>query len=168
METGRQDGDQRPQESKNQLTVTIKADPDKLNPVASQLHQILEVQDEPDVPRGAAEGENTSSCIPSLNSSLIPSSVSSSLHSPICSTSPPKSSQKVQGSSSSFLNPVPSFPSSYLCPLSSSSFASSLPPLPSSLCSLSSPSGAAGRKGRVCCGVCGKSFYDKGTNLSLF
>lgn len=117
-----------------------------------------------------ANQENTSPLSPSLNSSLIP--MSSSLHpsSSSSSVSPPKLSQKLPVSSSYSLSPLPS--SSFLVPLPTASFSSSihpltsssssLYPLPSSLCSLPSLSPTGGRKGRVCCGVCGKSFYDKG------
>lgn len=64
-------------------------------------------------------------------------------------------------SSSYSLSPLPAFSSSFLCP-PSSCFSSSLHPLPSPLCSLPPVLPAGTRKGRVCCGVCGKSFYDKG------
>uniref|UniRef100_A0A8P4KFD0 C2H2-type domain-containing protein n=1 Tax=Dicentrarchus labrax TaxID=13489 RepID=A0A8P4KFD0_DICLA len=145
------------QDNECEPTLKIKADPDKPNPAQSIWHQDKEV----DLHGGVAKQEYTSSLSPSLNSSLIASS--SSRH-PSVSSSPQKMSQKIQSSSSYSLNPLPSFSSSFLCPLpTSSSFSSSLHPLPSSLCSLPSLSPAGGRKGRVCCGVCGKSFYDKGT-----
>lgn len=50
--------------------------------------------------------------------------------------------------------PSPRAAPSFLCPLPPSSSSSLLCPAPSA-----SP---GGRKGRVCCGLCGKSFYDKG------
>ncbi|CAK6979714.1 zinc finger protein basonuclin-2-like isoform X2 [Scomber scombrus] len=159
-------------QSKSEPAFKIKTDPDKPNPARSLWHQIprFHMDHELDVHR--RKQENPSPLSPSLNSSLMPvsssSSSSSSLHQSFSSSSssPPKISQKLQGSSSSSsFHPLPSFSSSFLCslPTSSTSFPSSLHPLPSSLCSLSSPSSAGSRKGRVCCGVCGKSFYDKGT-----
>ncbi len=175
-----QEGGRREQESDLilQPALKIKADPDKSNPALSIWHQNprFNSDQELDLHRGMAKQENTSSLSPSLNSSFIPTS--SSLH-PSISSSPPKISQKLQGSSSYSLNPLPSFSSSFsssfLCPLPTSSFSSSLHPLPSSssslrplpssLCSLQSLSPTGGRKGRVCCGVCGKSFYDKGRNV---
>lgn len=165
------------QPSKCEPALKIKADPDKPNPAQSLRHQIpwFHNDQEPDLHRGIAKEENTSSLSPSLNSSLI--LTSSSFHSSIysSSSSPPKISQKLQGSSSYPLNPLPSFSSSFLCPLPTTSFSSplhplpssssSLRPIPSSLCSLPSPLLVGSRKGRVCCGVCGKSFYDKGRNV---
>lgn len=162
------------QQSKCEMALKIKADPDKPNPARSLWHpkSRFHNDEEPDLHKGMAEQENTSSPSPSLSSSLIPTA--SSLH-PSISSSPPKISQKLHGSSSYSLNPLPSFSTSFLCPLPTSSISSSLHPLPSSsssLCSvpssigsLSSPSPTGGRKGRVCCGVCGKSFYDKGRNI---
>ncbi|KAM7376892.1 hypothetical protein PAMA_013591 [Pampus argenteus] len=156
-------------ESKGEPAFKIKADPDKPNAAWSPWHQTPRFHTDFDHHRGMTKHENTS---PSLNSSLIPPPPSppppSSFHQSISSlsSSPLKISQKLQSSVSCTLRPLPSFSSSFLCPLptsSSSSFSSSLHPLPSSLCSLRSPSSSGGRKGRVCCGVCGKSFYDKGT-----
>ncbi|XP_059210464.1 zinc finger protein basonuclin-2-like [Centropristis striata] len=154
------------QQSKVEWGLKVKADPDKPNQAQPIWHNDQEV----DLHRVATKQENTSSISPSLNSSLIPTS--SPLY-PSISSSSPKISQKLPGPSSYSLNPLPSFSSSFLCPLTTSSFSSSLHPLsssssslrplPSSLCSLPSLSPAGGRKGRVCCGVCGKSFYDKGT-----
>lgn len=110
-----------------------------------------------------ANQDSASSAFPPLNSSPIPASAS--LH-PSVSCSPNNTSQKIQRHSYRSLTPLPPFSSSSLCrpPVSilSSAHASSLLPLPSSLCSHSSLPPIGGRKGRVCCGVCGKSFYDKG------
>lgn len=177
----RQEGGRREQENDTILqqvegepALRIKADPDKPKPALSIWHQDprFDKDQELNLHRGIAKQENTSSLSPSLNSSVIPTS--SSLH-PSVSSSPPKTSQKLQSSSSYSLSPLPPFSSSFLCPLPTSSFSSSvhplpscsssLRPLPSSLCSLPSLSPAGGRKGRVCCGVCGKSFYDKGRNF---
>lgn len=113
-----------------------------------------------------AKQESTSSVSPLLNSALIPTTVN-----PLVS-SPMKTYQKMQGSSSHSLTPLPPFSSSLLCPPPASSFTSpplhsSLRPLNSPFCSLPSLPSAGGRKGRVCCGVCGKSFYDKGRNFSV-
>ncbi|XP_077963562.1 zinc finger protein basonuclin-2 [Gasterosteus aculeatus] len=136
----------------------VKADPEKPNTTDLQL----------------AKQEDTSSISPSLSSPLAPSS-SSSLHRSFSSSSssPLRIPPKLHGSSSFAFKSLPSFSSSFLCPLPNASFpsslrplassSSSLCPLPSSLCSLPSVSPAGVRKGRVCCGVCGKSFYDKGT-----
>ncbi|CAB1451388.1 unnamed protein product [Pleuronectes platessa] len=178
----RQDGDGDAQENgpvaqqtKAEQALKIKVDPDKLISAQSRW------QPDPRIPSdeelglnvGGAKQENTSSPSPFSNSSFI--SMSSSGHPSISSSSssPPKNFQKLRGSSPSLFHPLPSFSSSFLCPIPASSFSSSLPPLPSSSsslhplqsspCSLPSPSSAGGRKGRVCCGVCGKSFYDKGT-----
>lgn len=70
---------------------------------------------------------------------------------------------------------LPSFTTSFLRPLHYSSFSppllqlksqsSSLHPLPSSFGTFPSLPHAGGRKGRVSCGVCGKSFYDKGEKI---
>ncbi|XP_071316036.1 zinc finger protein basonuclin-2-like [Trachinotus anak] len=169
---GAQENDQNLLLSKSELALKIKADPDRPNTARSQWHLNSRIHSDQDFDplRGMAKQENTSSLSPSLNSSFNP--MSSSLH-PLISSSPPKICQKVQGSSPSSFHPLPSFSSSFLCPLPASSFSSSLHPLPSSSsslhplpstpCSLPSPSPSGGRKGRVCCGVCGKSFYDKGT-----
>ncbi|XP_067381089.1 zinc finger protein basonuclin-2 [Channa argus] len=171
MERHRQDGGRERHaddpilpKSKDELALKIKVDPDK--PKSAQFlwqqnHQ-LHNPHEPDLRRGMTKQEN-GSLSPSLNSSLMHSS--SSFYSPMSFSSSPllKSSQKLQDISSSSFHPLPSFSSSFLCPPPRSPFSSSLPPLPSSLCSLPSPSLTGGRKGRVCCGVCGKSFYDKGT-----
>ncbi|KAK7910067.1 hypothetical protein WMY93_014751 [Mugilogobius chulae] len=53
------------------------------------------------------------------------------------------------------LNSAPSFSSTFFCP--------TLAPAGSLLSMPHSGVSIVGRKGRVCCGVCGKSFYDKGT-----
>lgn len=165
-ERQRQEGGSREQENtplsqqpKVEPVIRIKADPDKPNLVQSIRHQ--DAQFDYDLQR--ANQQNPSSHSPSSNCSLHPS----------ISSSPQKISHK-----SFSLNPLPSFSSSFLCPLPTSSFSSSLHPLPSSppslrplpssLCSLSSFSPAGGRKGRVCCGVCGKSFYDKGRTDVVF
>lgn len=165
-ERQRQEGGSREQENtplsqqpKVEPVLRIKADPDKPNLVQSIRHQ--DAQFDYDLQR--ANQQNPSSHSPSSNCSLHPS----------VSSSPLKISHK-----SFSLNPLPSFSSSFLCPLPTSSFSSSLHPLPSSppslrplpssLCSLSSFSPAGGRKGRVCCGVCGKSFYDKGRTDVVF
>lgn len=163
-----QENDPSLQQSKVELGLKIKADPDKPNMAQSVWHQDPRFH-KLDLQRGMAKQENTCSLSPS---SLIPTS--SPLH-PSISSSPQKISQKLQSSSSYSLNSLPSFSSSFLCPLPTSSFSSSLHPLPSSssslrplpssLCSLPSLSPAGGRKGRVCCGVCGKSFYDKGRDV---
>ncbi|KAK2863391.1 hypothetical protein Q5P01_002924 [Channa striata] len=173
MERHRQDGGRGRQvndpilpKSKGELALKIKVDPDKPNSAQSlwqQSHQLHSPQ-ESDLHRGMTKQKNGS--LPSsLNSSLKPSSSSSSLysHMTFSSSSSLKSSQKLQDSSSSSFHPLPSFSSSFLCPPPTSPFSSSLHPLPSSLCSLPSSSLTGGRKGRVCCGVCEKSFYDKGT-----
>lgn len=177
MERHRQEGGRREQDSdpilpksRGEAAVRIKADPDKLNPVPPVWHQdpSFNKDQELDLHRGTAKPENTSWLSPSLNSTLNPTSFL--LHPSV--SSPAKTSQKLQSSSSCSLSPLPALSSSFLCPLPTSSFSpflnpllavsSSLYPLPSSLCSLPSVSPAGSRKGRVCCGVCGKSFYDKG------
>ncbi|GLD69456.1 zinc finger protein basonuclin-2-like protein, partial [Lates japonicus] len=173
---GAQENDPILQQSKGELALKIKADPDKPNPGRSLWHPNPCVHSNQglDLHRVLAKQENTTSVSPPLNNSFIPTS--SSPHPSISSTSsasPPKIYQKLQGSSPTSFHPLPSFSSSFLCPLPTSSFSStlhglppsssSLHPLPSSPCSLPSTSTAGGRKGRVCCGVCGKSFYDKGT-----
>lgn len=81
------------------------------------------------------------------------------------SPSPSQTSQIFQTSSSYPVSPLPPFSSSFLCPLPVPSFSSCHRPLPLS-CSLPSLSPAGGRKGRVTCSICGKSFYDKGKNVS--
>ncbi|XP_018518639.2 zinc finger protein basonuclin-2-like [Lates calcarifer] len=173
---GAQENDPVLQQSKGELALKIKTDPDKPNPRRSLWHPNPCVHSSQgfDLHRVLAKQENTTSVSPPLNNSFIPTS--SSPHPSISSTSsasPPKIYQKLQVSSPTSFHPLPSFSSSFLCPLPTSSFsstlhglppsASSLHPLPSSSCSLPSTSTAGGRKGRVCCGVCGKSFYDKGT-----
>ncbi|KAL6118214.1 uncharacterized protein ACO6RY_03059 [Pungitius sinensis] len=140
----------------------VKADPEKPNTTRPDQEADLQL----------AKREDTSSLSPSLSSPLVPSSSSLRRSLSSSSSSPPRIPQKLQGSSLPFKS-LPSFSSSFLCPLPYSSFpsslrplassSSSLCPLPSSLCSLPSVSPAGVRKGRVCCGVCGKSFYDKGT-----
>lgn len=178
MEKHRQEGGRREQQndpiltkSRGEPALRIKADPDKLNLVPPVWNQdpSFNKDQELDLHRGTAKPENTSWLSPSLNSTLKPTSFS--LH-PSVSSSPAKTSQKLQSSSSCSLSPLPALSSSFLCPLPTSSFSSflnplpssssSLYPLPSSLCSLPSLSPAGSRKGRVSCGVCGKSFYDKG------
>ncbi|KAJ4918614.1 hypothetical protein JOQ06_027848 [Pogonophryne albipinna] len=146
-----QENDRIVQKPKVDPVLKIKADPDKPNPTKSSWHQDPRFYQDGDIDlqRNLANQENTSSL------------------------SPPSNSPFKSQSSSYSLNPLPSFSSSFLCPLPTSSFSSSLHALhsssssprhlPLSLCSLTSLSPAGGRKGRVCCGVCGKSFYDKGT-----
>ncbi|XP_070849819.1 zinc finger protein basonuclin-2 [Chaetodon trifascialis] len=167
-ETHKQEGGRRVEENnqvfqrcKGEPALKIKADPDNPNAALTIWHPKPQFNgdQEPDLHRGMAKQESTSSLFPSMNSSLIPTS--SSLHPSISSSSPPKISQALQDFTSYPLSPLPS--ASFLCPLPTASSSSSLHPLPSSLCSLPSLSPAGGRKGRVCCGVCGKSFYDKGT-----
>uniref|UniRef100_A0A3Q1GK98 Zinc finger protein basonuclin-2-like n=1 Tax=Acanthochromis polyacanthus TaxID=80966 RepID=A0A3Q1GK98_9TELE len=146
------------QQIKDEPALKIKTDPDKLNPPRSLWQLNPSIHNDQALLRGETKQENTTS------SSLYPPISSSS-------SSPLKISQKMRSPPPS-LQPLPSFSSSFLCPLPTSTFSSSLHPLPSSsssllplpssLCSLPSPSPAGGRKGRVCCGVCGKSFYDKG------
>lgn len=175
---GAQENDPVLQQSKGELALKIKTDPDKPNPGRSLWHPnpCIHGNQGFDLHRVLAKQENTTSVSPPLNNSFIPTS--SSPHPSISSTSsasPPKIYQKLQVSSPTSFHPLPSFSSSFLCPLPTSSFsstlhglppsASSLHPLPSSSCSLPSTSTAGGRKGRVCCGVCGKSFYDKGRNM---
>lgn len=174
-ERSRLDRGRRPQEndsllqlSKGEPALKIKADPDKPNPAQLlwHLNPRIHSDQELDLHRVIAKQENTSPSFIPMSSSRHPSISSSS--------SPPKIYQKLQSSATSSFHPLPSFSSSFLCPLPSSSFSSSLHslpsssssfhPLPSTPCSLPSPSPSGGRKGRVCCGVCGKSFYDKGEN----
>lgn len=117
-----------------------------------------------------ANQESASSAFHPLNCALIPASAPLN---PSVSCSPIKTSQKMQKHSYHTLTPLPPFSSSFLCrpmisTLSSPSLASSLLPLPSPLCSHSSLPPVGGRKGRVCCGVCGKSFYDKGREHFFF
>ncbi|XP_040924611.1 zinc finger protein basonuclin-2-like [Betta splendens] len=137
-----QDSGSVPPQSKAELALKIKVDPDKQFPAQSLWNQHVRFYDKqkPDPHRVRSESR----------SPLRPDSTASTL----------RASAPLQGSSSSSSpHPLPSFSSSFLRPHRSVS--STLHPLPSSL-SLP-PSPAAGRKGRVCCGVCGKSFYDKGT-----
>ncbi|KAM8898545.1 zinc finger protein basonuclin-2 isoform 2-T2 [Spinachia spinachia] len=142
----------------------VKADPEKPN--RTRCEQEAGVQ--------RAKREDTCLLSPSLSSPLALASFSS-LHRSLSSSSssPPRNPQKLHSSSSFPFKSLPSFSSSFLCPLPNSTFPSSLRPLaspssplcplPSSLCSLPSVSPAGVRKGRVCCAICGKSFYDKGT-----
>ncbi|XP_032438759.1 zinc finger protein basonuclin-2-like [Xiphophorus hellerii] len=136
---------------RSEPALAIKTDPDKSNPSPWQQNPILH-QD-----RVFLQKRFLSSS--SFNFSLPPSSL-------VCSPLPSSSSSRLQppptlpSFSSSFLRPLRSF-SSPLLPVTSP--CSSLHPLPSSLCSFPSLLAAGGRKGRVSCGVCGKSFYDKGT-----
>lgn len=148
-------------QSKDELALKIKVDPDKLNPPQSPWHEKHHFHTKSDLCRGVTKPENVSPLSPTLNSSLIHSP--SPQYPPIFSSTSfsRKSSERLQDSSSASLHPLPSYSSSFLCPSPTPPFSSSIHPLPSSICSLpSSPAG--GRKGRVCCGVCGKSFYDKG------
>ncbi|KAL3050863.1 hypothetical protein OYC64_001185 [Pagothenia borchgrevinki] len=166
-----QENDRIVQKSQVDPVLKIKADPDKPNPTKSSWHRDPRFYRDGDIDlqRNVAKQENTSSLSPPSNSPFVPTP--SPPHAPM-SSPPPRIYQKLQSSSYS-LNPLPSFSSSFLCPLPTSSFSSSLHALrsssssprhlPLSLCSLTSLSPAGGRKGRVCCGVCGKSFYDKGT-----
>ncbi|XP_025761710.1 zinc finger protein basonuclin-2 [Oreochromis niloticus] len=179
VEKHKQEGGRRGEETdpilhqcKGELAVKVKADPDKPSPPRSLWYPSFHSHQDYDLQRATAKHKSAFSLSPTLNSSTIISS--SSIYSPIspASSSPLKISQKVPGSHSSSLHPLPSFSSSFLCPLPTASLSSSLHPppsssttlhpLPSTLCSVPS-SAAGGRKGRVCCGVCGKSFYDKGT-----
>ncbi|XP_034535231.1 zinc finger protein basonuclin-2-like [Notolabrus celidotus] len=165
---GPQETDPNLQRSKDEPAIRIKADPDKPNPSLFIGHQKPWFHNDRDL---VSKRENTSSLPPSLNSSLV--SISPPPLTPSVPSSSLKNSQKLQSLSSHSLSPLPSFSSSFFSALPTSSFPSSLHPLPStppslhplptSLCTLPSLSPAGGRKGRVCCGVCGKSFYDKGT-----
>lgn len=94
------------------------------------------------------QNKTSSVCIPS--SSVLPS--------------PSQTSQIFQTSSSYPLSPLSPFSTSFLCPLPVPSFSACRRPLPLS-CSLPSLTPAGGRKGRVTCSICGKSFYDKGKNV---
>lgn len=142
-ERQRQEGGSREQEN-TPLSQQPKVEPVlriKADPDKPNLVQSIRHQNAQfDYDLQRANQQNPSSHSPSSNCSLHPS----------VSSSPPKISHK-----SFSLNPLPSSPPS-------------LRPLPSSLCSLSSFSPAGGRKGRVCCGVCGKSFYDKGRTDVVF
>ncbi|XP_034020955.1 zinc finger protein basonuclin-1 [Thalassophryne amazonica] len=164
--SGIKDGDRRRQEPNNgKPAFKIKPDPDEPNPgqtLWQHNHQLHNSQGFS--PQRMTKEETSSSLFPSLNATLL-------LPSTALNPSPPSASQMSLATSSSSY-PLPSFSSSFLCPLSttsspsaqyplSSSSSPSVHRLPSSICSLPSPAG--GRKGRVCCGVCGKSFYDKGT-----
>nr|XP_046237600.1 zinc finger protein basonuclin-2-like [Scatophagus argus] len=161
------------QQSKCEPDLKIKAEPDKPNLTLSVCHHDPRLDGNLELDLHTATQEATFARPSSSNSLLI--STSSALHPSFSPCySPLKISRKLQGSSSSSsLHLLPSFSSSFLCPIPSSTFSSSLRPLsssssslcplPSSLCSLPSFPPAGGRKGRVCCGVCGKSFYDKGT-----
>ncbi|XP_060888024.1 zinc finger protein basonuclin-2-like [Labrus mixtus] len=143
----RNNQERRREEEKHQI-IKIKSDPDKPNLSRSAGHQKPWFQTDKDLQRSISKPETTSSPSPSKDSSFF-------------SVPSPKFTQKYPGSSS--LSPLPSFSSSFLCSLPTSSFPPSLHPPPSPLCTLPSLSPAGSRKGRVCCGVCGKSFYDKGT-----
>ncbi|XP_014866883.1 PREDICTED: zinc finger protein basonuclin-2-like [Poecilia mexicana] len=138
---------------------SMKTDPDKSNPSLWQQNPILH-HDRVFLQKRLIQ-EKTASFSSSFNFSLPPSSL---MCSPVPSSSSSSSSsrlpQTLPSFSSSFLRPLHSF-SSPLLPVTSP--CSSLHPLPSSLCSFPSLLAAGGRKGRVSCGVCGKSFYDKGT-----
>ncbi|XP_070404625.1 zinc finger protein basonuclin-2 [Nothobranchius furzeri] len=144
---------------------SIKTDPDIPKPPLFLWHQNPVLQNEQELrPQGGMTKQEKPSPLPSpINSSLTPSFP----YPPLSSSCRLQNSQKFRGPPLS-LPSLPSF-SSCLCPPGSSSFPSlpassaSLRPVPSSLCTLPSLSPAGGRKGRVCCGVCGKSFYDKGT-----
>ncbi|KAM3590550.1 uncharacterized protein V6R79_011680 [Siganus canaliculatus] len=146
----------------NEPTFKIKVDPDK-SPLLVHSDQDLDLYG-----TVVKQEKSYSPPTPPPTSSFLPSLSSSSSSS--SSFTPLQTSQKWRSSSSFSSGPLPSFSSSFLCSSFSSSSlhpppssSSPLHPLPSSLCSLSSLSPAGGRKGRVCCGVCGKSFYDKGT-----
>lgn len=155
---GRSEKEPNQKHCKEEPAVKIKADPERMK-WRSQLHNQLHLH------RLSAKKEP-----PSLSLSSSCTSAPPSLHT---SSSPPKISQKILDPVSYSVNPLPSFSSSFHSPHTTPSFSSSLHPLPSSppsslhplpfsLCSLPSLAPAGGRKGRVCCGVCGKSFYDKG------
>lgn len=141
---GERDSDLMSQKFKGQAALRIKADPDKpvKAPLTWQQGRPF-TGDQVGVHR--AEQETGSSLSPPLHSSL------------------PSLRHSVSPKTSSYsLSPLPAFSSSFLCPPPTSCFSSSLHPLRSSLCPLPPVSPAGTRKGRVCCGVCGKSFYDKG------
>ncbi|XP_043954366.1 zinc finger protein basonuclin-2 isoform X1 [Gambusia affinis] len=145
---------------RSEPALSIKTDPDKSNPSPWQQNPILH-QDRVFLQKRLIQ-EKAASFSSSFNFSLPPSSL---VCSPLPSSSSSSSSrlqhpQTLPSFSSSFLRPLRSF-SSLLLPVSSP--CSSLHPLPSSLSSFPSLLAAGGRKGRVSCGVCGKSFYDKGT-----
>lgn len=133
---GERDRDLMSQQFKGEPALRIKADPDKpiKAPLTWQQGQRFTRDQELNLHR--AEQETSSSLSPPFNSSLASSSYS--------------------------LSPLPAFSSSFLPPPPTSCFSSSLHPLPSSLRSLPPVLPAGTRKGRVCCSVCGKSFYDKG------
>ncbi|XP_058481665.1 zinc finger protein basonuclin-2-like isoform X1 [Solea solea] len=146
-------------ESKCEPVFKIKADPDSPVQSRSLWHPNINSDDEVNLLRGVAKQETAS--LPSPPS-FIPVSSSFCPFISSSASSPPRIYPRLQSSSPSCFHPLPSFSSSFLCPSPAISFSSSLHPLPPSPCSLpSSPAGS--RKGRVYCGVCGKSFYDKGT-----
>lgn len=124
------------QQVKREPALRIKADPDK--PIKAPLawQQGRQFTRDQELSLHRAKQETSSLRSLPFNSSLSPASYS--------------------------LSPLPAFSSSFLSPPPTSCFSSSLHPLPSSLCSLPPVLPAGTRKGRVCCGVCGKSFYDKG------
>ncbi|XP_074555120.1 zinc finger protein basonuclin-2 [Halichoeres trimaculatus] len=145
---GQKEEDHVLQRCKDEPPIKIKADPDQPNLSQITEHHKPWFHDDRSVSK------------PEITSSVSPLS--------------PSSFKNPQSSSSRSLSPLPSFSSSFFPTLPTSSFSSSsfhplpstpssLHPLPTSLCTLPSLSSAGGRKGRVCCGVCGKSFYDKGT-----
>lgn len=139
---GERDRDLMSQQFKGEPALRIKADPDK--PIKAPLtwQQGRRFTRDQELNLHRAEQETSSSLSPPFNSSLTSSSYS--------------------------LSPLPAFSSSFLPPPPTSCFSSSLHPLPSSLCSLPPVLPAGTRKGRVCCGVCGKSFYDKGQKECRF
>ncbi|MEQ2252764.1 hypothetical protein ILYODFUR_025231 [Ilyodon furcidens] len=132
-------------------------DLDKSNPSLWHQNPILH-HDQVFLRKRLNQQEKTASFCSSFNFSFLPSSL---LYSPNL----PSSSSHLQHPQKS--QTLPSFSSSFLRPLHSSSFSPPptlhLHPLPSSLCTFPSLPPAGGQKGRVSCGVCGKSFYDKGT-----
>lgn len=141
----------------SESVLSIKTDPDKSNPSPWHQNPIFH-HDRVLLQKQLIHQEKTASLSSSFNFSFFPSS----LYPPITSSSSyhlqhPQKSQTLPSFSSSFQRPLHS---SFSSPLTLP--CSSLHPLPSSLCSLPSLFPAGGRKGRVSCGVCGKSFYDKG------
>lgn len=151
------------QKHKDQIEEKIKIDTESKCP-----RQHLLQRRDLHVLGSTANQESASSALRPLNSALIPASAP--LHSTV-SCSNIKTSRKMQKHSYHTLTPLPPFSSSFLCRslIPSLSLPSPVPSLlPSPLCSNSSLPPVGGRKGRVCCGVCGKSFYDKGTECVLF
>ncbi|XP_021167441.2 zinc finger protein basonuclin-2-like [Fundulus heteroclitus] len=143
--------------SERQSASSKKPDPDKTNPSLQHQNPVLHL-DDVFLQKRLLQQEKTLAS--SFNFSFLPSSL---LYSPI----PHSSSTLLQRHQKS--QTLPSFSSSFIRPLHSSSLhpltsaSSSLHSLPPSLCAFPSLPPEGGRKGRVSCGVCGKSFYDKGT-----